>query len=76
MIYMRLADKKTVKRILESYLIAFALMNVCGRKTTDVFTVIFFVVAYILLGKRVQNASKRDSLIGILTAGLFTAFYV
>lgn len=63
-------------KLLESYLIAFALMNACGRRTTDVFTVIFFVIAYLLLKKAPQVQLKKDKLIASVCAGIFTVCYV
>jgi len=63
-------------KLLESYLIAFALMNACGRKTTDVFTVVFFVVAYFLLKKMPQIQQKRDMLAAAFCAGIYTVCYV
>lgn len=63
-------------KLLESYLIAFALMNACGRRTTDVFTVFFFVIAYLLLKKVPPIQQKRDSLIAATCAGIFTVLYV
>lgn len=65
-----------VKRIIESYLIAFALMNACARQTTEFFTVLFFGVAYGLLGKKAKAEQKKDCIIGGLTAGILTIFYV
>ena len=50
-------------RLVESYLIAFALMNACGRRTTDIFTVIFFVAVYVLLKKMPQTQLKNDLII-------------
>ena len=76
MICMNLKDREFWKRIIESYLIAFALMNACGRKTTDIFTVIFFVSAFILLGKREHVQQKKDFLISAGLSGMLTAFYV
>lgn len=61
---------------MESYLITFALMNACGRATTDIFTLIFFVVAFSLLGKKAKAQQKKDRVISVATAGVFTAFYV
>lgn len=63
-------------RILESYLIAFALMNACGRRTTDVFTVIFFITSYALLKKFPAIQLKKDSVIAAICAGIFTLCYV
>ena len=63
-------------RLLESYLIAFALMNACGRRTTDIFTVIFFVAAYFLLKKMPPIQLKKDLVIAKVCAGTFTLCYV
>jgi len=63
-------------KLLESYLIAFALMNACGRRTTDAFTVIFFITAYMLLKKMPPIQQKKDALIATACAGIFTVCYV
>jgi len=63
-------------KLLESYLIAFALMNACGRRTTDVFTVVFFVIAYLLLKRMPTIQQKKDSLIAGICACIFTVCYV
>lgn len=63
-------------RLLESYLIAFALMNACSRRTTDVLTVLFFVAAYVLLKKMPQVQLKKDHIIAAVCAGIFTLCYV
>ncbi len=63
-------------RLVESYLIAFALMNACGRRTTDIFTVIFFVAVYVLLKKMPQTQLKNDLIIAKVCAGIFTMCYV
>lgn len=76
MICMNLKDREFWKRIIESYLIAFALMNVCDRKTTDVFTVIFFALAFVLLGKKEQVQQKKDFWISAGLSGILTTFYV
>ena len=76
MICMSLKDKTVIKRIIESYLIAFALMNVCGKETTDIFTLLFFGLAFGLLGKRAVAEFKRDTWIGVVVSGLFTLLYV
>lgn len=73
---MNLKDRGFLKRIIESYLIAFALMNACGRKTTDMFTVLFFVTAFVLLGKKAVPQQKKDCVISGLLACVLTAFYV
>lgn len=73
---MNLKDRGFWKRILESYLIAFALMNACGRRTTDLFTVLFFVTAYGLLGKKAVVREKKDCVISGALACILTAFYV
>ena len=73
---MNLKDREFWKRIIDSYLIAFALMNACDRKTTDVFTVIFFVSAFMLLGKKVQVQQKKDFWISAGLSCILTAFYV
>lgn len=62
--------------LLESFFITFAMMNACGRRTTDIFTVIFFAVAYILLKKIPTAEHKKDSIIAAVCAGIFTLFYV
>ncbi len=73
-------------KIMESYLIAFALMNACQRSTTDIFTVIFFVVVYFLLKQKKKSRQikdleagriqiKKDKWISIICAVIFTAFY-
>jgi len=63
-------------RLLESYLITFALMNACGRRTTDIFTVVFFLTAYMLLKKMPGIQLKKDSIIAVACAGIFTLCYV
>lgn len=63
-------------RLLEGYLIAFALMNACSRRTTDVLTVLFFVAAYVLLKKIPQVQLKKDRIIAAICAGVFTLCYV
>ena len=63
-------------RLVESYLIAFALMNACGRRTTDIFTVIFFVAVYLLLKKMPRTQLKNDLIIAKVCAGIFTMCYV
>ncbi len=63
-------------RLLESYLITFALMNACGRRTTDVLTVLFFAVAYVLLGKIPKTQLKKDYIISTICAAVFTLCYV
>ena len=63
-------------KLLESYLISFALMNACGRKTTDIFTVLFFTVTYGLLKKMPEGQSKKDRIIAAVCSGIFTVFYV
>lgn len=63
-------------RLLESYFIAFAIMNACGRRTTDVFTVLFFVLAYALLKRFPAVEQKKDSIIAAVCSGMFTLFYV
>ena len=73
---MNLKDRGFWKRILESYLIAFALMNACGRKTTDLFTVLFFVTAYGLLGKKTAAREKKDCVISGALSCILTAFCV
>lgn len=73
---MNLKDSKFWKRIIESYLIAFALMNACGRRTTDVFTVIFFVATFVLLDKKRQAQCKKDFWISAGLSGILTTFYV
>ena len=73
---MSLKDKTVVKRIIESYLIAFALMNVCGKETTDIFTLLFFGLAFGVLGKRAKAEFKRDIWISVVVSGLFTLLYV
>lgn len=62
--------------LLESFFVTFAMMNACGRRTTDIFTVIFFAVAYILLKKFPNAEQKKDSIIAAGCAGIFTLFYV
>ena len=73
--------------IIESYFIAFALMNACGRSTTDFFTVLFFGAAYFFLSHkkeyiRKQNVAaeqvliKKDKWISRICAGIFTLLYV
>ena len=76
MICMSLKDKTIIKRIVESYLIAFALMNVCGKETTDIFTLLFFGLAFLMLGKRAKAEFKRDTWLSVLVSCLFTLFYV
>lgn len=73
---MSLKDKTVIKRIIESYLIAFALMNVCGKETTDIFTLLFFGVAFWMLGRRAKAEAKKDVVLSVITSGLFTLFYV
>ena len=68
MICMNLKDKTLIKRIIESYLIAFALMNVCGQATTNIFTVIFFLLAFALLGKKLKAEGKKDYAISAVTS--------
>lgn len=51
-------------------------MNVCGKATTDIFTVIFFVLAFALLGKRAKAEEKKDYAISAVTSGIFTILYV
>lgn len=63
-------------KLLESYLIAFALINACGRRTTDIFTVIFFAAVYVLLKKMPQVQLKKDCVISAVCAGIFTLCYV
>lgn len=63
-------------RFLESYFIAFAMMNACGRRTTDVFTILFFVLAYVLLKRFPAVEQKKDSVIAGVCSGIFTLFYV
>lgn len=62
--------------LLESYFIAFAMMNACGIRTTDVFTFIFFLVACFILKKLPPVQSKKDSIIATVCAGIFTLCYV
>ena len=62
--------------LLESYFISFALMNACGRRTTDIFTVIFFAVVYTLLKKFPAVEQKKDTIIAAFCAGIFTLLYV
>ena len=76
MICMSLKDKTVIKRIIESYLIAFSLMNVCGKETTDIFTLLFFGLAFGLLGKSAKAEFKRDKWISVIISGLFTLLYV
>ena len=76
MICMNLKDKTLIKRIIESYLIAFALMNVCGQATTNIFTVIFFLLAFALLGKKLKAEGKKDYAISAVTSSIFTILYV
>lgn len=76
MICMNLKDKTVIKKIIESYLIAFALMNVCGKETTDIFTLLFFGLAFWMLGRRAKAESKKDVVISAIVSGLFTLLYV
>lgn len=76
MICMNLRDKTVVKRIIESYLITFALMNVCGKETTDIFTILFFGLAFWMLGKRAEAESKKDVVLTTIVSALFTLLYV
>ena len=73
---MNLKDRGFWKRIFESYLIAFALMNVCGRRTTDIFTVLFFVTAFGLFGKKAGVKQKKDCIISVTLSAILTAFCV
>lgn len=63
-------------KILESYLIAFALMNACGRKTTDIFTILFFATAYVFVKKVPRSGGKKEHILSTVCAMLFTGFYV
>lgn len=72
---MNLKGKKTIKKIIESYLIAFALMNVCGMETTDVFPLLFFGLAFYFLNKKDETKSGKDWLIAGILSVLFTLFY-
>lgn len=74
---MNLRDKTGIKRILESYLIAFALTNVCGKETTDIFSLLFFGIAYVMLGKKESSADrKRVFAVSVVMAGIFTLLLV
>jgi len=63
-------------KFLESYLITFALMNACGRKTTDIFSILFFSVTYGLIKKMPEERAKKDRVIAMACSGIFTVFYV
>ncbi len=76
MICMNLKDKTVIKNIIESYLITFALMNVCGKETTDIFTLLFFGLSFWMLGRRTKAESKKDVVISAIVSGLFTLLYV
>ena len=73
---MKWKDKTPIKRIIESYLIAFALMNVCGKETTDMFTLLFFGLSYWMLGRKAKAGFKKDVIISAGVSGLFTLLYV
>lgn len=64
-----------IKKIIGSYLIAFALMNVCGMETTDIFPILFFGLALYFLNKKEETKSGKDWLIAGILSVLFTLFY-
>lgn len=75
MICMNLKGKKIIKNSIESYLIAFALMNVCGMETADIFPLLFFGLALYFLNRKAKTESGKDGVIAGTLSVLLTLLY-